>query len=360
MQYVITGVLSLIVGIILWAIKRERISLVYDIDESEIFPREKASGKYFICRLRNGGNRAIEHISYKFGLNEGRIESVSYSNSQLIQVSTQSDNQIEGIIPLLNPREELGVVVTIADASKQSTATLEARAIGVTARRRQSESMPEYLPPILLAVAMGVAVTLGFSMWTSLRQSEVNRSIKQIGNIGDIAKGVTESEKTLEELTKKTDELRKTIEREESEVNRGKPDREQMVFAILNKTGLGYVLPTLLATGDELPYWKTGLYLVHFYLADKKNARNYVDALDRLSRIEGIAPSSKGFLLYLAGKVEQDQGNGRKAMEYFETCKKETPLMYEHLMAQDGSYDLRTIEKSLRTFVPNKPIKPTR
>ncbi len=95
------------------------------------------------------------------------------------------------------------------------------------------------------------------------------------------------------------------------------------------------------------------------YLTDKKNARKYVDAFDQLSRVEAIAPASKGFLLYLAKKIEKDQGNRNKANEYLERCKKETPLMYNHLMAQDPAYDLRALERMVAGALPSKPTRPT-
>lgn len=360
MQYLIPAILSIIGGLILWAIKRERMSLTYEIVKSEVFPRENTSGRYFVCTLRNTGNRPIENITYTFRVSDGQIESVKFSNSQLIQLSAQDRNAIEGSIALLNPKEEIGAVVTITDASQKTGSTLEARAVGATAHEKTNESIPEYLNIILLAATLGAAATTGFSMWTSYRQSEMSRSFERIGNVGDIAKAVAESEKNLEELVQKTTALEKKANRFETEFEQGHPEREHQVFAILNKSGLGFILPTLLATGDELPYWKTGLYIMHVYLTDKKYAKKYVDALDQLSRTEAIVPSSKGFLLYLAGKIEQDQGNSKKAIEYLERCKKETPLMYDHLMAQDPAYDLRALERVITSTMSNKPIKPTR
>lgn len=360
MGYLITAVLALLVGLILWAIQRERLSLIYKIDPSEIFSRDNISEILIGCWLQNAGNRPIENISYKFHVSDGKIESVRFTNPNLIQLSPHDHNVIEGIVSLLNPKEELGAIVTISDASQQSSAKLEARAVGATAREKSSEFIPEYLYIIMIAIAIGVAASTGFSMWTSYNQSEVNRSVEKIGNFGKITKEIEESKKAFEELKKKNAEYQKKLEKDRLELERGLPDREFKIFAILNKTGLGTLMPTLLATGDELPYWKTGLYIMHIYLTDKKNAKRYVGALDQLSNVGEITPASKGFLLYLAGKIEQDQGDSKKAIEYMEKCKKEAPLMYDHLMAQDPAYDLRALESVVAGAMTNKHIKPTR
>ena len=83
---------------------------------------------------------------------------------------------------------------------------------------------------------------------------------------------------------------------------------------------------------------------MHSYLLDKRNAKKYVNVLIELANVESIAPSSKGFLLYLAGKIEKSEGNSDSAIRYFERCKKETPLMYEYLMTQDPAYDLASVK----------------
>jgi hypothetical protein len=355
MEYLIPAVLSVIGGLILWAIKRERVSLTYEIARSEVFPRAGTSGMYFVCTLRNGGNRPIENISYKFTVSGGIIDSVEFSDSKLIDLDAENQSTLEGSIALLNPKEKFGAIVTITDATDQSTSYLEARAVGATAFRESAQLMPEYLHQILLALAVAVTGSAAYSTWTSYRQSEVRRSIEIIGDVRGIATSVVESEKTLEQLKKESEDLRKKIDRDELAFKQGRPEREHIVFSILNKSGTGFIVPLLLASGDELPYWKTGLYLVHGYLADKRNARRYIDTLVSLSRVEEIAPSSRGFLLYLAGKIEQDQGNSKRAIELFDQCKNDTPLMYDHLMSQDPAYDLQSLKKPITSNAQNMP-----
>ena len=59
--------------------------------------------------------------------------------------------------------------------------------------------------------------------------------------------------------------------------------------------------------------------------------------------ISGMAPSSRGSNLYLLSKMEQFDGKTEDALLHLEQCKKETPLMYDHLMAQDPAYDLQKL-----------------
>lgn len=130
----------------------------------------------------------------------------------------------------------------------------------------------------------------------------------------------------------------------------GAPEQEQIIFATLNRSGLSHLIPGLVNTsGDHLLFWKTGLYLIDSYLTDKSNGSKYAKALSDLANVKDIAPSSKGFLLYLTGKLEKNEGHSESAIKYFDLCKKETPLMYEYLMSQDPAYDLNSIRIWLTT-----------
>lgn len=344
-QYIIPAILAFFVGLLLWAIKRERLALEYDIVESDRFPRGDGIGKYFVCALRNTGNRAIQNISVAMEINEGTIDSVEYSNSQLFDIGEQTSTSIKGVIPLLNPKERISAIITIRTTSGESSLKIEARAIGVTANKKSSEFIPEYLRMILLAVTIGVTISALSSIWSTYTQSRVTKSIEKIGTFKELTKGLDESTKKLDELKNKSGIFNKQLEESERKRKQGEPDREQIVFGILNRAGLSHIIPSLMSiSGEGLPFWKTGLHLMHSYLLDQKNAPKYIQALIQLSKVDHIAPSSKGFLLYLAGKIEKAEGNSDAAIKHFEMCKKETPLMYEYLMAQDPAYDLKSIK----------------
>lgn len=347
-QYIIPAALAFFVGLSLWAIKRERLTLEYDIVESDLFPREGGVGKYFVCALRNTGNRAIQGISIEMVVSKGTIDSVEYSNSQLFDISEQTTTAIKGAVPLLNPKERISAIITIRDAGAESSLKVEARAIGVTAGRKSSEFIPEYFKMILPAVAAGVALLAVSSIWNTYTQSRVTKSIERIGNFKELSKGLDESTKKLDELKSKSDKIARDFEDAERKREQGEPEREQVVFGVLNRAGLSHILPSLMTiSGEGLPFWKTGLHLMNSYLLDQKNAQKYVQALVQLSKVDFIAPSSRGFLLYLAGKIEKAEGNTDAAIKYFEMCKKETPLMHEYLMAQDPAYDLKAIKSWL-------------
>ncbi len=337
-----SGILGFVGGLVLWLIKRDRRSLTYKVVASGEFPREGTSGKYFVCTLRNSGNRPIEAIAYRLTIRGGQIESTKFSLPELIRIHAQDDSRLEGNISLLNPEEELDATVTIVGATSESALDMHARAVGTTAQPPKSYAIPESL---LVGVTATAVVAAATTLWTTFRQSEVTRKIELIGGeVSGLKKG-PEGPFSITEFEHRIEEQRRAVAREQDEVNRGKPDREELIFSILNRNGLGNLLPRLLSTGDELPYWKTGLFLLHSYLVDKKNASKYVKVLDELSKAEEITPSSLGWILYLAGKIEQDQGNSARAFAFFERCKKQAPLMYDHLMAQDGSYDLRALQK---------------
>lgn len=56
MEVLIAAVLAFAGGLVLWAIKRERKALEYEVIASETFPHGARSGKYFVIRF---GNNAI-------------------------------------------------------------------------------------------------------------------------------------------------------------------------------------------------------------------------------------------------------------------------------------------------------------
>lgn len=360
-EYIIPAALAFIVGLILWLIQRDRITLEYTITESEVFPKNGGQGKYFLLNLKNTGNKAIQNINYKVSLNLGKIESLQFSKKELIDIESQTIQEIIGNISLLNPNEELHSTVTIDGAEDYSKIIILARGIGITASESKEDQLPVYLKNLFVPITVAILASTAFSTYTSLNQVKVNETIKSIDEIKDATSIIKENNSlidnklnsyktTLAEQEQILSDLIKKREKEEEEEKekeeQGKPEREQIVFAILNKSGLSYIMPQLLAnSGDNLTYWKTGLTLMHLYLIDKQNSKKYVEALSLISSLKMIAPSSKGFLLYLAGKIEKEEGNATKTMYFYNLCKKETPLMYEHLMEQDPTYDLKAIEK---------------
>lgn len=46
-------------------------------------------------------------------------------------------------------------------------------------------------------------------------------------------------------------------------------------------------------------------------------------------------------------------GNTLKANEYLNKCRTETPLMFNHLIEQDPFFDLKAIEKNMRSNQSN-------
>ena len=342
---VLTAVFAFFVGLLLWLVKRERVALEYDVVESDAFPREGGIGKYFVCELKNTGNRAIENISFKIDVNKGVIDSIKYSSAQLYNVSEQTSSFVHGVLPLLNPKERYTAMLTIKDAEDDSNIWVEARAIGATASKKSNEALPYYSLPILVAAAAGVTISVALSGLTMLSQSRVTQSIERISDEPEFTKLLVEKKREWDEYKIKSEKQQAKLDEQDRRANQGEPENAQIIFSTLNRSGLSQVVPGLISiTGDGLPFWKTGLYLMHSYLLDKRNAKKYVNVLIELANVESIAPSSKGFLLYLAGKIEKSEGNSDSAIRYFERCKKETPLMYEYLMTQDPAYNLASVK----------------
>jgi hypothetical protein len=126
------------------------------------------------------------------------------------------------------------------------------------------------------------------------------------------------------------------------------PDREDQIFAVLNKAGLSHIFPQIINTGSDITYRNTGFFLMHqFLIENETNKQKIISAMENLQQLEEIAPTSRSITLYLLAKMEQTRGNHAKAADYLKKCKETAPLMYDHLMAQDPSYDLQSLKKWL-------------
>lgn len=351
MEYLIPAVLSLVGGYILWILQKDRVSLTYTVDASEEFPRENSQGRYFICRVKNSGTKPVESIRFKVAIVGGEIDSVRYSKPDLFKTSSASEQVIDGEIPLLNPGEVLSVTVTINGAARDAMASFEARAVGVTAVPEQEASYTGPITTAVTAVTLGLMASFAFQAWASYGQSKTVEAIEKIADVGALEKSVGESGKTLESIDERMEQLKKLVaerEAEEKLAEKGSPETAQIVFSILNRSGLGRHMAGMVQTGDEISYWRTSLFLAYKYPSDKKNYEKYMKALQEISEVEKMSPSSRGFALYLASRIAKDHGSIDVAQSLLDRCKKETPLMYEYMMAQDASFNVGVIEASVR------------
>jgi hypothetical protein len=283
-QYIFPAVLTIFVGLLLWIVKRERLALEYEVLEYGPFPRDQGLGKYFDCELRNSGNRAIENITYKIELSRGSIDSIQHTQAELLNVDQQTNTLIQGVIPLLNPKERFRTKLSIKDAENDSIVNIEARAVGATARRKSNESLTQYLQSLAFIAVISGVVSASYTYWSISNEPYLKKSNQMVEEVSDISKQLDSFKKQqIEKLEKQAEEINlQTAKLDELERKRkqGEPEREQIVFASLNLAGLSQLLPELMSiSGEGLPFWKTGLFLMHSYLLDKGNAKKYLKAI---------------------------------------------------------------------------------
>lgn len=259
----------------------------------------------------------------------------------MVRDFTATQSELKCTVPLLNPKEKLTLTVTTIGDPDLSPPEVEARALGVTATPKRDDSVPAYLSMAATAAAIGATAAMGVLLWSSYQQTRLRQSIAELSRS---TPSTLEQMRQAEAARKKQEE---ELERERKEQSEGRPDSQQVVFAILNRAGLSFLMTQLVEKGQGATYWATGLFLVHSFLLDQANGQRYLTALEELIKTP-MAASSLGFNLYLLAKVEDFRGNRTKAADYLERCRKETPLMYEHLMQQDSHYDLRVLQRDLQ------------
>jgi len=332
MPYLIPAVLTFLVGLALWIIRRERKLLEYEVIASEPFPHGARTGKYFIIRLRNSGNTPVQDTRLRVSFSQGTIESARCSDDRLVTDLRTEGSELECTYPLLNPGERLALTVTAVGDRDISPPEVMARSLGVTATARREDSLSPYVTMVTSVVIVAGATTVLLVFWSSRQQAHIQESIAKL------------AQSSPQVWEAKLEKQKAELERERREEAEGRPDSPQVVFAILNSAGPSHLMARLIETGQDVTYWKTGLLLVHSFLLDQSNGTKYVGALEQLVATP-MAASSLGFNLYLLAKIEKFRGNRDKAVNYLERCKKETPLMYEHLMRQDPLYDLAALQR---------------
>lgn len=353
-QYVVPAALAFIFGLVAWQIESDHLGLEYEIVESAPFPREAGTGKYFIIRIQNVGNKPLDHTEFKIKFDAEAIESSRFGEPSLVTSVSQSASSVAGSIPLSNPDESVSVTITTFGQTEARTPTVSTRAPGVTGKlKTEGSTFKELFPFVVILVAVLIFLLTSTVLWAH-RTANVSESISKIENLGEVSVRLEKSEEDFaarmaklkeseEKRRKDMEESLKAAEERELRVNQGEPGTEQIIFSIINRAGLAHKFFELAVGGEGITYRQTGIFLVHCYLTDAPNRDKYLAAMEALASETKVSASSKGFNLYLLGKMEQARGNSQAAIKWLERCRQEAPLMYEHLMSQDPAFDLAAI-----------------
>ena len=373
-KYLIPAILAFAVSWMLWQIQKDRIEMDYEVIESATFPRTDGAGKYYIVRLRNSGNRSIENIELRVEFQAGVVESAAVSEPSLVSRLDRDGNQIYATLPLLNPREVCVLTATTDSSDGDSNPKVTARAAGATAVPRVESEAPSYVvlgALLLMMIGAGATIYRDVQKLRSFSTSvpelskaavEISRSQKELEvqrqkmseaeeqarqaaeeREGALRIQREESQKEREKIQEEQGKIQKELEEKRRCFREGAPDTPQVVFSVLSRAGLGHRFSELTGAGS---YWATAAWLLHRYLVEQASTASYLRAMRDLSVLD-MAPSSKGFVLYLLSKMERDTGDTDAAVSSLRRCQTEAPLMYEFLMGQDPAYDLNALRKRL-------------
>lgn len=346
MQYLVPAVLTFLVGLVLWAITRTRQRLYYDIVESEEFPHGDTVGRYFVVRIRNAGNRHIQNTALSLSFEAGRVDSARCSDPDLASGFHHDDGHVSVQFPLLNPGDDTSVTITAYDKSAVSSPKVTVRGLGVTGKPR-----PETVFTLADSVATGImasSLVIGvFYLWQARR---ANDQVEQLGkSLSAVQDPNGPFESHLRRLENKANELDSRVNGLQESLDQGEPDPQEIMFSILNHAGLGKVALSLPDSPNEVTYWGAGVLILRSFLTDPGKSAKCIEAMEGLVETGNIAPSSLGFDLYVLSKMERFKGRDDKANFYLQRCKKDAPRMYEYLMGQDQYFDLKSLQRSLRS-----------
>jgi hypothetical protein len=287
-KYIIPAILSLVVGMTLLYIQRDVVSLVYEVVESTSFPYEDSEGRFFVITVQNDGTKPIQDTNIEIVFQSGSIVTSRFSPDKLISNVKQDSQSIKGIMPLLNPGEKISTTVTTKNRGPILSPTILARAVGVTAIRKAEVSVYQSLVKILLPSLIVILIFLTILIaWNNFRQSRVEVSLGGISQkSADLESHIKEKDtlrekwqREAEERDREHDKLMKELqaqqkknEEEMADQAKGKPDREQLIFAILNRSGLSHLFPKLMELGEGIMYRNTAYLLLHEFLLDQEHA----------------------------------------------------------------------------------------
>lgn len=298
--------LSLLVSLIAWLIQREKFKLSYTLTESGLFPTDTGTGKYYTIKVINNGNRLINGIEASISITDATVKRIT--DHTFIKNLVTTANQIDFRVDHLNAKEEFSFVITTEDAKNSTGINLSIRGIGATAKdRTKTASRIDRTGTIILCIEIGFLLGI---ITLPLLTPEVG------------------SDKELK-----------------------KPDHIENIFFVLNKNHAVALLPQLVTLSDDHPYASTALMLMEGYIKDSINYSIYISSLKDLA-LEDVTENTRGFIYYLIYKIDTRQKKHEEAGEYREKCKRESPSMYEHLMAHDMYFNLDSVAKKI--IVRNK------
>jgi len=250
MNYLIPAILAFLFALLLWLIKRDRFLMVYDLSESDIFPSNSRNGKYYILKVKNRGNKAIEDTSVKFQLTNCEILKYSNSEPRLIENESNTLKKYECKIPLLNPKEIIQFTITTESDSEFDAPQIKLRGKGVNGQLESSIDYNSILNSIIAPIAVSIIVGI---LGTTLLQKALfkddsgqNEIIEQLNEVKSTLK-VDSVNTQLNILKKQNSELDSLIALRK----KGLPEREDDVFIVFNKTGLSGLFPKYIASVSE-------------------------------------------------------------------------------------------------------------
>ena len=354
MKYVIPAVLSLCVGLVLWQLQRDHFDLQYEFIVSQPFPQAVGTSRYFVLRLENSGNKPVTDISVEVVLQGESFSFVEASKPSLAKDLVHEGGRAATVVPLLNPDEVFEMTLT-ASGRNIGVPTVSARAIGVTATPRRNTKSADY---IFLFFVVAPLVFSIYILWEVVGPTKKNRERRERTQKSDEA--FQKSDEAFQKLNERIQEVNRLMEesdgtREERKlategckerIDQGAPESEQLIFALLNKAGFGFVFFQMAQVGGTLRYWRTAAVLFGAAMKDDSKRNNCIRALEELTQIE-MRPSSLGFSLYLLGKLKQLVDDPVGASAAFTLCREKAPEMYAHLMDYDSDFDLLKISEEL-------------
>jgi len=343
MNYIITAILAFLTGFLLWLVKRDKYLLYFYLIESDIFPSNNKKGKYYILKIKNKGNKVIENINIKLDFKTGNISKPTISDPELINDESINICDYSCKITSLNPKEIIQITITKESENNFDNPIINIRAKGVNGQKEVETDYSFILNSIIYPIV--IAILIGYFGTTLVTKYFFNdtSNLQILDQLKDVKTSIKK-----DSLSNKVNRLQRRYDSLLRLEEQGLPDRQEIIFSILNKSGLTNLIPEILKNNDDITYKNSAFLLFNHYLIDKNNKTKYLKALKDLSETKDMYNGSKGIVFYLIYKLYKLENDTSNAAIAIDSCKKVAPLMEKHLMENDKYFKIDLLKSGLK------------
>jgi hypothetical protein len=132
-------------------------------------------------------------------------------------------------------------------------------------------------------------------------------------------------------------------QRKEREQEAEKIPSDFIIFSALKDNGLNHLAREVIRSGQEPKFWRTGAMIAEEFVRNESSRKDCMQAINQiLETADGIANSSRSFLLFLLSQMEAACGDAQASKARVNTAREVSPTTLQFLNAHESAFRLQT------------------